>query len=109
MATESRTAEAIAVGATLLAVSMARADSAQQSATEQYGILARQSLLAAEVPEIIHEFLFGAADIDEASARRTLLAEIAKWLSANFDLPLMPDQPRLVHASAEKLFALRYG
>jgi hypothetical protein len=101
--------KAIAVGATLLALSMARADSAQQWATEQYGVLARQSLLATEVPEIIHEFLFGAADIDEASARRTLLAEIAKWLSANFDLPLMPDQPRLAHASAEKLFALRYG
>ena len=45
--------KAIAVGATLLALSMARADSAQQWATEQYGVLARQSLLATEVPEII--------------------------------------------------------
>jgi hypothetical protein len=69
----------------------------------------QQSLLAAEVPEIVREFLFGAADTAEAGATPSLLEAIAQWLAANFELPAIRDQPRLTHASPETFATLRYG
>ena len=70
---------------------------------------AERSLLAAEMPEIVQEFLFGATDIDEIVAKQSLLDEITKWLAVNFELPVVYDRPQLEHATPEKLAALRYG
>ena len=52
----------------------------------------------------------GAAEFQPAAtpSMEALLTEIAAWLSTNFDLPAMQDQPRVEFASPTKLMAMRY-
>jgi hypothetical protein len=45
---------------------------------------------------------------DRTRSATIRLSEIATWLSANFDLPAMQDQPRVEFASPMKLASMRY-
>lgn len=60
-----------------------------------------------QAPEIVREFLFGTADIDAIAERKALLADIAAWLAANFELPRVEDQPYLTRVPPARLTALR--
>jgi hypothetical protein len=68
-----------------------------------------RSIWDVQMPTIVREFLFGAADISEIDARQALLTEIEKWLVANFDLAPVGGLPRLAFASPAKINSLRYS
>jgi hypothetical protein len=54
-----------------------------------------------EAPKV--EFRMGAVH-----PTQTLLTEIVTWLSSNFDLPAIPDHPRIEFVSSAKLASMRY-
>jgi hypothetical protein len=60
-------------------------------------------------PLIVSEFLLGAANLNEATARRALISHVAQWLTEEFNLPLVTAEPNIEFASSERIFALRYG
>jgi len=94
---------AIVMSVVALSVSSAFAGEKQRT------VVNRALQQAAEGQTIFAEFLLGAASVREMSAQRALLVHIDEWLASNFELPRSAEYPKVGHAEASKIVALRYN